>query len=59
MKNINIANKTNKNKKHKINIPLDGSFANVCMEFNIPDLTKKVPPMLNENVAIDKIIVQE
>tara|TARA_Y100001970_G_C13500122_1_gene493231 strand:+ start:303 stop:482 length:180 start_codon:yes stop_codon:yes gene_type:complete len=59
MKNINMANKTSKNKKHKINIPLDGSFANVCMEFNIPDLTKKVPPMLNENVAIDKIIVQE
>ena len=56
---MKIASKTSKNKKHKINIPLDGSFANVCIEFSIPDLTKKVPPILNENVAIDKIIVQD
>ena len=32
-----------KNRKHKIKIPLDGSFANVCTEFSIPDLTKNVP----------------
>ena len=59
MKNINIANKTNINKKHNIKIPLEGSFAKVCIEFNIPDLTKKVPPILNENVEIDKIIFQD
>ncbi len=54
-----MAIKTNKSKKHKINIPLEGSFAKVCIEFNIPDLTKKVPPILNENVAMDKIITQD
>ena len=56
---MNIANKTNTNKKHKINIPLDGSFAKVWIEFKIPDLTKKVPLILNEKVAIDNIIAQE
>ena len=31
----------------------------MCTEFNIPDLTKKVPHMLNVNVDIDKMITQE
>ena len=48
-----------KNKKHKIKIPLDGSFANVCTEFNTPDLTRKVPHILKVKVAIDKMIVQD
>ncbi len=47
------------NKKIKINNPLSGSFANVCTEFKIPDLTKKVPHILNVNVAIDKTTTQE
>ena len=42
-----------------MNIPLSGSFANVCTEFNIPDLTKKVPIILNVNVAIDNINVHD
>ena len=37
------------NKNNKINIPLSGSFANVCTEFKIPDLTKKVPIILEHN----------
>ena len=41
-----------------MNKPLDGSFAKVCIELRIPDLTKNVPLILKENVAIDKIIVQ-
>tara|TARA_Y100000992_G_scaffold163695_1_gene109842 strand:+ start:703 stop:1038 length:336 start_codon:yes stop_codon:yes gene_type:complete len=47
------------NKKIKINRPLSGSLANVCTEFKIPDLTKKVPPILRVNVEIDKITTQE
>ena len=49
----------NKNKKLKIKTPLVGSFAKVCTEFKIPDLTKKVPHMLKVKVAIDRIIVQD
>ena len=56
---MKIASKTSKNKKHKINIPLDGSFANVCIEFKIPDLTKKVPTTLIVKVNILKTITQE
>ena len=51
-----IAKTTKKKINISINIPREGSFANVCIEFKIPDLTKKVPDMLNEKVAIDKII---
>ena len=47
------------NKKIKMNKPLSGSFAKVCTEFKIPDLTKKVPHMLKANVDIDKITTQE
>tara|TARA_S200000501_G_C20814606_1_gene739967 strand:+ start:1528 stop:1734 length:207 start_codon:yes stop_codon:yes gene_type:complete len=47
------------NKKIKINNPLSGSFANVCTEFNMPDLTKKVPHILNVKVDIDKITTQD
>ena len=45
--------------KRKLNIynPLDGSFAKLLIEFKIPDLTRKVPLILNEKVVIDKIIV--
>ena len=56
---INNDKKINVNKKIKINKPLSGSFANVCTEFKIPDLTKKVPDMLNVKVEIDKITTQE
>ena len=48
-----------KAKKDSMNIPLDGSFANVCTEFNIPDLTKKVPTTLIVKVKILKIITHE
>ena len=47
------------NKKTRINKPLSGSLANVWTEFNIPDLTKNVPHILNANVAIERIITQE
>ena len=47
------------NKKIKINKPLSGSLANVCTEFRMPDLTRKVPHILNVNVEIDKITTQE
>ena len=39
--------------------PLSGSFANVWTEFNMPDLTKKVPHMLRVKVEIDKITTHE
>ena len=39
--------------------PLSGSFANVWTEFNIPDLTKKVPQTLSVNVDMHKIIDQD
>ena len=47
------------NKKIRINKPLSGSLANVCTEFRMPDLTRKVPHILNVNVEIDKITTQE
>ena len=53
---IDIANTIKKNIKISINTPLEGSFAKVCIEFKIPDLTKKVPDILNEKVAIDRMI---
>ena len=43
----------------RINNPLEGSFANVCTEFKIPDLTKKVPTTLMVKVKMLKIITQE
>ena len=58
-KKIKIEIKININKNIKINTPRSGSLAKVCTEFNIPDLTKNVPLILNENVAIDKIKVQD
>ena len=58
-KKINSEIKIKENKKIKINKPLPGSLANVCTELRIPDLTKKVPHILNVNVEIDKIITQE
>jgi len=58
-KKINNEPKINTNKKIKIKIPLFGSLAKVCTEFKIPDLTKKVPHILNVNVAMDNIIVQD
>ena len=42
-----------KNKKNKINKPLSGSFAKVWTELSIPDLTKKVPAILNVKLDID------
>ena len=42
-----------------MNTPLSGSFAKVWTEFNIPDLTKKVPHMLKVNAVIDKITAHE
>ena len=48
-----------KNKNNKINIPLSGSFANVWTEFNMPDLTRKVPVTLMVKVNKHKIITQE
>ena len=58
-KKINNERKIKENRKIKINNPLSGSFAKVCTEFKIPDLTKNVPLMLRANVDIDKIITQE
>ena len=45
-------------RKTKMYRPLEGSFANVCTEFNIPDLTKKVPVTLIVNVKILRTITQ-
>ena len=58
-KKIKIAKKIKQNKNININNPLSGSLAKVWTEFKIPDLTKKVPHMLNANVDIDNIITQE
>ena len=58
-KKTNNEIKININKKDKINKPLSGSLANVWTEFIIPDLTKKVPDILNVKVVIDKIITQD
>ena len=59
IKNKIIDKNINENRNIKIKTPLSGSFANVCTEFNIPDLTKKVPIILKVNVAIDNIIVHD
>ena len=42
-----------------MNNPRSGSLAKVWTEFKIPDLTKKVPHILNVKVAIDNIITQD
>ena len=39
--------------------PLEGSFANVCTELRIPDLTRKVPVTLKINVVRQRIITQK
>ena len=56
-----INNDKNIKQKRKINInnPLSGSLANVCTEFKIPDLTRKVPHILRVNVDIDKTTTQD
>ena len=36
--------------------PLEGSLANVCTEFKIPDLTKKVPATLRMKVSKQRMI---
>ena len=53
------AKKIRINKNIKINKPLDGSLAKVWIDYKIPDLTKKVPLILKENVVIDSIKVQD
>ena len=47
------------NKNIKMNKPLPGSEANVWTEFKTPDLTRKVPAKLSENVRIARTIVHE
>ena len=47
-----------KNMITNINTPLSGSFANACTEFNMPDLTRKVPNKLKEKVIIANKAVQ-
>ena len=42
-----------------MNSPLEGSLANVCIEFKIPDLTRNVPLILNVKVHIASIIVHD
>jgi hypothetical protein len=59
LKKINIEENTIKIKNVSINSPLEGSLANVCTEFRIPDLTKKVPTTLMVKVKILKTITQE
>ena len=46
-------------RKIKTNTPLSGSFAKVCTEFKIPDLTKNVPLILRINVVSASIIVHD
>ena len=58
-KKIKRDKKIKENKKIRINNPLSGSFAKVWTEFNIPDLTKKVPHILKVNVAMDNIITHD
>ena len=58
-KKMNKEIKIKENKNTKINKPLSGSFAKVWTELRIPDLTKKVPHILNVNVEIDKMITQD
>ena len=54
-----LQGKLNYDKKNNIYNPLSGSLAKVCIEFNIPDRTKKVPQIPNVNVIIERITVQE
>tara|TARA_B100000700_G_C14329910_1_gene527722 strand:- start:90 stop:329 length:240 start_codon:yes stop_codon:yes gene_type:complete len=51
--------KTKNVKNIKTNTPLSGSFAKVCTEFKIPDLTKNVPLILKIKVQKARIIVQD
>ena len=46
-------------KNIRIYKPLEGSLANVCTEFKIPDLTKNVPVTLNEKANRQSIITHE
>ena len=57
--NTKIDKKIKQNKNISINNPLSGSFAKVCTEFKIPDLTKNVPHILNVNVEIERTITHE
>ena len=59
IKNIPNDKTISANKNINIKIPLAGSLANVCTEFNIPDLTKKVPHILRVNVVIESITTQD
>ena len=59
IKNIPTYKTINANKNINIKIPLAGSLANVCTEFNIPDLTKKVPHILKVNVVIYNTTTQD
>ena len=45
-------------KNNRIYKPLSGSFAKAWTETKIPDLTRNVPSKLNENVNIDRRILQ-
>ena len=56
---MDIANTIKKNIKISINTPLEGSFAKVCIEFKIPDLTKKVPVTLKIKVKRQSMITQK
>ena len=56
---MNSEIKIKENKKIKINKPLSGSFAKVCTELRIPDLTKNVPHILNVNVEMDNMMTQD
>ena len=58
-RNITKQNIVKINKKQRINNPLSGSFAKVCTELSIPDLTKKVPDTLNKKVEKDKIKIHD
>ena len=51
--------KTRNVKNIKTNTPLSGSFANVCTEFKMPDLTKNVPLILRIKVLSASIIVHD
>ena len=63
--NLNLRNKKKidakiiRLKNTNIKTPLVGSFAKVCTELSIPDLTRKVPVTLNINVIKQRIIVQK
>ena len=51
--------KTRNVKNIKTNTPLSGSFANVCTEFKMPDLTKNVPLILKIKVLKASMIVHD